>query len=260
MENYSLLMGAAAVMKMAVEMAAVSMEKPSGALPRSGVPNETPVPGSWPRWRLEDEDQQRETPHIAVADPYYMRDSQLQDGSRTWTKVVQYLQSFMLGNKEKNTILLSSRVIFRLVEYDDEERLQHNKGVLDEVILGYTKNGGTFDKKGEFIRPNTGKLGFKNMIDFPCIKQLADSMKEVFYVLHHLKGFVEDAEMMCLPPKMMYYVVFEGRVTGVYEECEDYKKQVHKFSGNCYKGYTTRDEAFAKWRKHRSNRRYSISS
>ncbi|KAK1669661.1 hypothetical protein QYE76_057820 [Lolium multiflorum] len=33
MENYSLLMGAAAVMKMAVEMAAVSMEKPSGALP-----------------------------------------------------------------------------------------------------------------------------------------------------------------------------------------------------------------------------------
>ncbi|KAK1683825.1 hypothetical protein QYE76_044673 [Lolium multiflorum] len=34
MENYSLLMGAAAVMKMAVKMAAVSMEKPSGALPR----------------------------------------------------------------------------------------------------------------------------------------------------------------------------------------------------------------------------------
>ncbi|KAK1650462.1 hypothetical protein QYE76_068267 [Lolium multiflorum] len=33
MENYSLFMGAAAVMKMAVEMAAVSMEKPSGALP-----------------------------------------------------------------------------------------------------------------------------------------------------------------------------------------------------------------------------------
>ncbi|KAK1696480.1 hypothetical protein QYE76_013177 [Lolium multiflorum] len=38
-------MGAAAVMKMAVEMAAVSMEKPSGALPRSGrVPNRDPVP------------------------------------------------------------------------------------------------------------------------------------------------------------------------------------------------------------------------
>ncbi|KAK1663334.1 hypothetical protein QYE76_051493 [Lolium multiflorum] len=48
MENYSLLMGAA-VMKMAVEMAAVSMEKPSGALPRSGVRNGDSVPGSWLR-------------------------------------------------------------------------------------------------------------------------------------------------------------------------------------------------------------------
>ncbi|KAK1684010.1 hypothetical protein QYE76_044858 [Lolium multiflorum] len=48
MENYSLLMGAAAVIKMAVEMAAVSMEKPSGALPvrRCGTDS---VPGSWLR-------------------------------------------------------------------------------------------------------------------------------------------------------------------------------------------------------------------
>ncbi|KAK1662561.1 hypothetical protein QYE76_050720 [Lolium multiflorum] len=49
MENYSLLMGAAAVMKMAVEMAAVSMEKPSGALPRSAGAGTDSVPGSWLR-------------------------------------------------------------------------------------------------------------------------------------------------------------------------------------------------------------------
>jgi hypothetical protein len=49
----------------------------------------------------------RERPrHIAVADPYYMRDSQLQDGSRTRTKAVRYLQNFMLMYKESNTILL----------------------------------------------------------------------------------------------------------------------------------------------------------
>jgi hypothetical protein len=41
-----------------------------------------------------------------VADPYYMRDRQLVDGSSTWTAAVRYLQSFMLMNKEKNTILL----------------------------------------------------------------------------------------------------------------------------------------------------------
>ena len=49
---------------------------------------------------------------------------------------------------------------------------------------------------------------------------------------------------------MTYYMVFEGRVPGVYEEWEDCKKQVHKFSGNCYKGYATRQEAEAKWRNH----------
>lgn len=53
---------------------------------------------------------------------------------------------------------------------------------------------------------------------------------------------------------MTWYVVFEGRVPGVYEEWEDCKKQVHKFSGNCYKGYPTRQEAVAKWRKHQSNK------
>ncbi|KAK1668141.1 hypothetical protein QYE76_056300 [Lolium multiflorum] len=47
MENYSLLMGAAAVMKMAVEMAAVSMEKPSGHFPAQPCRTETPVPASW---------------------------------------------------------------------------------------------------------------------------------------------------------------------------------------------------------------------
>ncbi|KAK1607990.1 hypothetical protein QYE76_031663 [Lolium multiflorum] len=51
MENYSLLMGAAALRKMAVEMAAVSMEKPSGALPRpGGVPEQRLLsPRSWLR-------------------------------------------------------------------------------------------------------------------------------------------------------------------------------------------------------------------
>ncbi|KAK1648760.1 hypothetical protein QYE76_066565 [Lolium multiflorum] len=220
----------------------------------------------------------------------------LQDGSRTRTKAVRYLESFMLMNKEKNTILLPvfpedkycTLIIlcpkWSLAQYFDSSNTTTKKdyrrirGVLDEAILGYSKNGGTFDKKGEFVRPDTKKLGFKHVIDFPCIKQPAGSIKEAFYVLHHLKGFVEDAEMMSLPPskrdpikmsgeindddlredfhrlQMTYYVVFEGRVPGVYEEWEDCKKQVHKFSGNCYKGYPTRHEAVAKWRAHQANK------
>ncbi|KAK1626282.1 hypothetical protein QYE76_000597 [Lolium multiflorum] len=299
----------------------------------------------------------RERPrHIAVADPYYMRDSQLQDGSRTRTKAVRYLQNFMLMHKESNTILLPvfpedkycTLIIldpkWSLAQYFDSSSTTTKKdykrirGVLDEAILGYSKNGGTFDKNGQYIRPDTKKIGFKHVINFPCIKQPAGSIKEAFYVLHHLKGFVEDAEMMSLPPskrdpikmsreisdddlredfhriqvklseiilqdvsngsgllhaaralpkrdieerlhrqgdgrtwttkdlykpfpeplkktsQMTYYVVFEGRVPGVYEEWEECKKQVHKFSGNCYKGYPTRHEAVAKWRAHQAKK------
>ena len=47
-----------------------------------------------------------EPPNIAVADPYYMRDSLLVEGSSTRTKAIEYLQSFMLRNNGKNTLLL----------------------------------------------------------------------------------------------------------------------------------------------------------
>ena len=46
------------------------------------------------------------TQSVAVADPYYMRDCQLVEGSATRTKATEYLRSFMLTNKRKNNILL----------------------------------------------------------------------------------------------------------------------------------------------------------
>lgn len=59
---------------------------------------------------------------------------------------------------------------------------------------------------------------------------------------------------------MTYYVVFEGRVPGIYEEWEDCKYQVHKFSGNCYKGYATRQEADAKWRNYQSKNKNKMKT
>ena len=46
------------------------------------------------------------TPYAVVADPYYMRDSQLVEGSRTRTMATEYLERFMLENKRKNSLLL----------------------------------------------------------------------------------------------------------------------------------------------------------
>ena len=59
--------------------------------------------------------------------------------------------------------------------------------------------------------------------------------------------------------QMTYYVVFEGRVPGVYDEWKDCKEQVHKFSGNCYQGYPTRAEAVAKWRDYQSKNKNKTS-
>jgi viroplasmin and RNaseH domain-containing protein len=47
-----------------------------------------------------------------------------------------------------------------------------------------------------------------------------------------------------------WYVVYSGRVPGVYEEWEDCQAQVTNFSGNYYKGYKTRELAVSKWRRH----------
>ena len=46
------------------------------------------------------------TPYVAVVDPYYMRDSQLVEGSPTRAMATEYLQRLMLTNKRKNSLLL----------------------------------------------------------------------------------------------------------------------------------------------------------
>ena len=47
-----------------------------------------------------------------------------------------------------------------------------------------------------------------------------------------------------------WYVVYEGRVPGVYDEWEDCLKQVNKFKGNNYKGYKSKEEAEARYLNH----------
>lgn len=42
---------------------------------------------------------------------------------------------------------------------------------------------------------------------------------------------------------MRFYVVFIGRVPGIYEKWEDCKSQVHRFSGSKFKAYDTFEEA-----------------
>ena len=46
---------------------------------------------------------------------------------------------------------------------------------------------------------------------------------------------------------MPTYVVYKGKVPGVYDDWEECWRQVHSFSGNRYKGYTTRAEAESRY-------------
>ncbi|MCM3506676.1 RNase H1/viroplasmin domain-containing protein, partial [Curtobacterium sp. ODYSSEY 48 V2] len=48
---------------------------------------------------------------------------------------------------------------------------------------------------------------------------------------------------------MTWYVVFKGRVPGVYEHWDDAHRQVNGFKGNLYKGYPTRSIAEEHWRR-----------
>ena len=49
---------------------------------------------------------------------------------------------------------------------------------------------------------------------------------------------------------MPTYVVYKGRVPGVYDDWEDCWRQVHRFSGNSYKGYHNRAEAEGRYARY----------
>ena len=54
---------------------------------------------------------------------------------------------------------------------------------------------------------------------------------------------------------MTWYVVYKGRAPGVYDDWEDCRRQVHRFSDNSYKGYNTRAKAEARYTRYLAGER-----
>ena len=52
-----------------------------------------------------------------------------------------------------------------------------------------------------------------------------------------------------------YYTGYIGKVPGVYDDWEECRRQVHRFSGNSYKGYPTRAEAEARYARYLAGER-----
>ena len=68
----------------------------------------------------------------------------------------------------------------------------------------------------------------------------------------------------CVAPNVLFvkcikqmpsYVVYISRIPGVYDDWEDCRRQVHRFSGNSYKGYPTRAEAEARYARYLAGER-----
>ena len=55
--------------------------------------------------------------------------------------------------------------------------------------------------------------------------------------------------------EMPSYVVYKGKVPGVYDDWEECRRQVHRFSGNSYKWYTTRAEAESRYARYLAGER-----
>ena len=68
-------------------------------------------------------------------------------------------------------------------------------------------------------------------------------------MLHIIYEFAYDVSVFRIQMTKKWYVVYKGKVPGVYEHWEDCLKQVNGFEGNSYKGYKTKKEAEAQWRR-----------
>jgi ribonuclease HI len=54
--------------------------------------------------------------------------------------------------------------------------------------------------------------------------------------------------------KKKWYVVLKGKIPGVYDDWDDCLVQVNEFPNNSYKGYKTKEEAEARYKKHLSKK------
>ena len=72
------------------------------------------------------------------------------------------------------------------------------KKVLDDVLPGYAKSGGTFTRA---VR-KYGKHMFSHNTKFCCVKQPPGGQKDAYYALHHMWAIVRDHHQLLLPDSL----------------------------------------------------------
>ena len=82
---------------------------------------------------------------------------------------------------------------------DRQSKKDYNiKKVLDDVLPGYARSGGTFSR---LIR-RYGKHMFSHNTMFPCVKQPPGGQKGAYYAIHHMRAIVRDHHQLLLPDNL----------------------------------------------------------
>ncbi|KAK1646417.1 hypothetical protein QYE76_064222 [Lolium multiflorum] len=152
---------------------------------------------------------------------------------------------------------------------DPDKDFTDLKSTLDKALSGFIAEVGIDKIRHE--KKVKGCYVCNHITKFPCLKQSAhDNGMEAWFAILQMRSIVRSQNDLLLPSSlqrmfvnmadttdenMTYYVVYHGRVPGVYEDWEDCRRQVHRFSGNSYKGYTTLEEAETRYANFRAGQR-----
>ncbi|KAK1678840.1 hypothetical protein QYE76_039688 [Lolium multiflorum] len=205
------------------------------------------------------------TADIAIMDPFYMTPTVVQNEQAFLAK---YIKDFLVLNKDKKcfaipyfrefkycTLLLfhlyHSHVSYLDSGLDPDKDFTDLKSTLDKALSGFIAEVGIDKIRHE--KKVKGCYVCNHITKFPCLKQSAhDNGMEAWFAILQMRSIVRSQNDLLLPSSlqrmfvnmadttdenMTYYVVYHGRVPGVYEDWEDCRRQVHRFSGNSYKGY-----------------------
>ena len=75
------------------------------------------------------------------------------------------------------------------------------KKVLDDVLPGYAKSGGTFTRP---VR-RYDKHVFGHNTTFSCVKQPPGGQKDAYYALHHMRAIIRDHNHLLLANNLKYW-------------------------------------------------------
>ncbi|KAK1610161.1 hypothetical protein QYE76_033834 [Lolium multiflorum] len=201
------------------------------------------------------------TAHIAIMDPFYMTPATTQNEQAFLAKL-KYCTLLLFHPYHSHVTYLDSGL-------DKEKDFTDVKSTLDKALSGFIAEIGVDKLRHE--KKVKGCHVCNHITKFPCLKQSADDNgMEAWFAILQMRAVVRSQNDLLLPSglqgnfvnmsdttdeNMTYYVVYHGRVPGVYEDWEDCRRQVHRFSGNSYKGYTTLEEAETRYANFRAGQR-----